>query len=74
MSLVLADVNLGSGEPDGYDFLRELRAHGKSLPVFMVSGYPVEDQIDRARQAGADGYFQTPLGEAAIKEIKHKLG
>lgn len=73
VSMVLADIDLGPGKPNGYDFLEEVRGLSNDVPVYMVSGLSSEEEVEKARERGADGYFQLPLSDESVKEIQKLL-
>ncbi len=61
VDLILMDIRLPY--EDGYEALRKLRA-GQSLreiPVLAVTAYASEEQMERARKAGFDGFIGKPL-------------
>ncbi len=61
VDLILMDIRLPY--EDGYQALRKIRASSKlmSLPVVAVTAYASEEQMDRARAAGFDGFLGKPL-------------
>ena len=61
VDLILMDIRLPY--EDGYEALRKLRADptlGK-IPVVAVTAYASEEQLQRARKAGFDGFIGKPL-------------
>jgi len=61
VDLILMDIRLPY--EDGYEALRKLRsdsALGK-IPVVAVTAYASEEQLQRARKAGFDGFIGKPL-------------
>lgn len=71
--VILADINLGDGEPTGYDFLKVTRNSGNQVPIYVVSGLAEEEERDRASESGANDYFQLPLSDDALTQIKRHL-
>ena len=69
VDVVLADINLGEHEPDGYVFVETLRRQGNRAKIVMVSGTPAVLETERARSRGADGYLELPVGEAEIMAV-----
>ena len=61
VDLVLMDIRLPY--EDGYEALRKLRASEtlKDIPVVAVTAYASDEQMERARQAGFDGFLGKPL-------------
>lgn len=61
IDLILMDIRLPY--EDGYQALRKLRESEtlKHIPVVAVTAYASEDQMNRARAAGFDGFIGKPL-------------
>ncbi len=61
VDLILMDIRLPY--EDGYQALLRLRQHDKlkELPVVAVTAYASEEQMERAREAGFDGFVGKPL-------------
>ena len=61
VDLILMDIRLPY--EDGYQALRKLRASETlgSVPVVAVTAYASEEQMNRARAAGFDGFIGKPL-------------
>ena len=61
IDLILLDIRLPY--EDGYQALRKLRASEglKSIPIVAVTAYSSEEQMERARTAGFDGFLGKPL-------------
>ena len=61
VDLVLMDIRLPY--EDGYEALRKLRASEslKDIPVVAVTAYASDEQMERARLAGFDGFLGKPL-------------
>jgi two-component system CheB/CheR fusion protein len=59
--IILSDVSL-PGE-DGYAFLGHVRTmpSASHVPAIATSGYPVEEELTRARLAGFQAYLEKPL-------------
>ncbi len=64
IDIVLIDWLLGDGE-SGLDLLKWIRSHKsemvKYLPVIMLSGYSEKDNIEKARDAGANEFLTKPI-------------
>ena len=61
VDLILMDIRLPY--EDGYQALLRLRQHDKlkELPVIAVTAYASEEQMERAREAGFNGFVGKPL-------------
>lgn len=61
VDLILMDIRLPY--EDGYEALRKLRAEQslREIPVLAVTAYASEEQMERARKAGFDGFIGKPL-------------
>ena len=61
VDLILMDIRLPY--EDGYEALRKLRTSPtlRSVPVVAVTAYANEEQLNRARAAGFDGFLGKPL-------------
>ena len=59
--LLLLDIQLPGA--DGYEVLRQLRAHAvlAAMPVIAVSANAMPSDLAQAREAGFDGYLTKPL-------------
>ncbi len=61
VNLILMDIRLPY--EDGYEALRKLRASEalREIPVVAVTAYASEEQMQRSRAAGFDGFLGKPL-------------
>lgn len=61
VDLILMDIRLPY--EDGYEALRKIRASEKfqGIPIVAVTAFATEDQLQRARDAGFDGFIGKPL-------------
>lgn len=61
IDLILMDIRLPY--EDGYQALRKLKesVHLKSIPIVAVTAYASEEQMNRARTAGFNGFLGKPL-------------
>ena len=68
--LVLSDVGLPDGT--GHDLMRELRRR-YNLPGIALTGYGMEDDVERSREAGFARHLTKPVHietlEAAIRQV-----
>ena len=71
-AVILVDLRL----PDlwGIDVLRELKRHGISARIVIVSSFPTFESSFEAAAAGADGYVDGPLfGEEIVAVVAQAL-
>ena len=53
--IVLIDIQMP--DMDGMELLRQIRSFNKTLPIIMVTGYPMEKKVDEAVKLGVSGFF-----------------
>lgn len=71
-SLVLLDLKMPRAT--GFELLHWIRSHPEigSLPVVVLSGSELQDDIKRAYETGANSYLVKPLGfEALVLLVKN---
>lgn len=66
--LILMDVQL-SGELNGLDVVRRLRADGVKTPIIAVTAYAMVGDKERCIDAGCDDYLAKPLPIPRLLEI-----
>jgi two-component system cell cycle response regulator DivK len=73
VDLILMDIRLPY--EDGYQALRKIRGSDKlmSVPVVAVTAYSSEEQMERARAAGFDGFLGKPLDPDRFPEQVRSL-
>lgn len=61
LDLILMDIRLPY--EDGYGALRKIRSaeHLKSIPIIAVTAEASQDQMNKARESGFDGFLGKPL-------------
>lgn len=59
--LIISDICMEGG--DGFEFLRRLRANGKTgaIPFIIVTGHPDQEGMMKGFENAADGYLTKPL-------------
>src|SRR4051794_30025965 len=62
--LILLDLSLGPGGPDGVEVCRRLRAGGDDTHVVAVTAREGEADVVLVLEAGADDYVTKPVGIA----------
>ena len=73
IDIVICDVNMPN--MDGLEFLKTMRADEKlkSIPVIMLTTEGKDEDRDRARDLGANGYLNKPFKPNALKQEIEKL-
>ena len=74
IDLILMDIRLPY--EDGYQALRKLRAaeEYKSIPIVAVTAYASEEQMEKSKTAGFDGFIGKPLDPDRFPEqVKRAL-
>jgi two-component system cell cycle response regulator DivK len=73
VDLILMDIRLPY--EDGYQALRKIRGSDKLMrvPVVAVTAYASEEQMERARAAGFDGFLGKPLDPDRFPEQVRSL-
>jgi CheY-like chemotaxis protein len=69
--LILLDIEMPV--MDGFSFLQRLRGDGKTagIPVIFVTAHASPDIINKAMEAGVDGYVIKPFIPDALKRRIH---
>ena len=65
--VVLLDVSLGPGSPDGYEVCRELRERRNGVAVIMLTALDSEADAVLGLEAGADDYVVKPFRPAELR-------
>ena len=65
--VVVSDVNLAPS--NGIEFLREVRALDRHLPVILMTGRPSPHDAKRALACGAYRYLVKPLMPSTLRDI-----
>jgi PAS domain S-box-containing protein len=63
--LVISDIGLPDG--DGYELMEELRSQRPTLSGIALSGYGMEEDVARSRQAGFAQHLIKPVNIAALE-------
>lgn len=64
VSLAVIDITLKGAS--GLELLKDLRAHGNTVPVLMLSMHPESLYAERALRAGANGYITKEEASAKV--------
>ena len=70
LDLLLSDLALPDGT--GLDVVRQLRRRHKT-PAIALTGYGMEEDIARCRDAGFDGHLTKPISLEKLEEMIHSL-
>jgi DNA-binding response OmpR family regulator len=65
--IVLLDIALGPGSPDGYEVCRELRSRRNPVAVIMLTALDGEADAVLGLEAGADDYVVKPFRPAELR-------
>jgi DNA-binding response OmpR family regulator len=65
--VLLLDVALGPGSPDGYEVCRELRDRRNDVPIIMLTAMDSEADAVLGLEAGADDYVIKPFRPAELR-------
>jgi CheY-like chemotaxis protein len=67
--LILMDLRMPV--VDGFEAIRQLKAdpHTKDIPILAVSAQVMEEDKERSRELGADGYVTKPVNIKIFKEV-----
>jgi DNA-binding response OmpR family regulator len=65
--VVLLDIALGPGSPDGYEVCRELRSRRNPVAVIMLTALDSEADAVLGLEAGADDYVIKPFRPAELR-------
>jgi len=68
IDIVLSDINL-EADLNGYDLLEQGKAYFEESQFYFVSGNTKSEEESKAREAGADGYFQLPIDADDLRGI-----
>jgi CheY-like chemotaxis protein len=73
--LILLDLNI-TGSIDGFEVLRQIKAHPKSrhVPVIVLTTADDPWDVDRCYQLGCNLYVTKPVDPAAFSEHIERLG
>ena len=64
--LILSDINMPG--KNGFDLLKEVKEKFPEMKVYMISAYGDAENMDRAKNIGADDFLVKPVNFDALKE------
>ncbi len=71
IQLVISDIGLPDG--DGYELMEELRSLRPTLSGIALSGYGMEEDVARSRQAGFAQHLIKPVNIAALESAMTQI-
>jgi FixJ family two-component response regulator len=66
---MIVDIRLEG--KSGLELQDDLRAAGSDLPMIFITGFDTAETRDRAKEAGAAGYFRKPVDDQALLDSIH---
>jgi len=66
-AVVLLDINLGG--KDSFPLLESLRKDHPDTIVIMVTGYDSDENLEKAKKLGADGFIPKPIIPEFLKKF-----
>ena len=71
--MLLSDLDLPDGT--GVDLIRQIRLeHGLDIPAVALTGFGMEDDIARCRQAGFDDHLTKPVNLVKLEQTIQRVG
>jgi CheY-like chemotaxis protein len=72
IALILLDILMP--EMSGFSVLKEIKSNEKYKDIIIVMFTVLDNQIEKAREFGADGYLKKPFpGKLLLQYVKQKL-
>ena len=62
-------LDIGMPQMDGYELVRRLRERGVDSPIVALTGYGLEGDKQKARDAGFTTHLTKPIGLQEIREL-----
>lgn len=62
-------LDIGMPEMDGYELVGHLRVRGIACPIIALTGYGLESDKQRAKDAGFSAHLTKPIGLAELREL-----
>lgn len=70
--LVMSDVGLPDGT--GLDVIRTIRAEGSDVPAIALTGFGMEEDVQRCLRAGFNAHLTKPINFVRLEELVVELG
>jgi len=72
--LLLADIEMPEGKPQGLKLLQQVKAHNASIPVIMITGQGTKERVVQALRGGAHDFIEKPFQiDELVKRIDNAL-
>lgn len=71
VSLVMSDFSMP--EMDGQELFYNLKIRGNGIPMIMLTGFMVTDELDELRSKGLAGWLQKPADIDQIAGLLEKI-
>jgi two-component system response regulator FlrC len=71
VALIMSDLTMP--EMGGQELFFELRKRGINIPLIMLTGYTVTNELDELCKQGLSGWLQKPADIDQIDDLLHKL-
>jgi CheY-like chemotaxis protein len=71
VSLIMSDLSMP--EMDGQELFYTLKMRGNGIPMVMLTGFMVTDELDELREKGLAGWLLKPADIDQIAEMLDKL-
>jgi DNA-binding NtrC family response regulator len=72
--LVLADIEMPEGKPQGLKLLQQIKAYNRSIPVMLITGQGTKERAVQALRGGAHDFIEKPFQiDELVKRIDNAL-
>lgn len=72
--LVLADIEMPEGKPQGLKLLQQVKEYNRSIPMVMITGQGTKERAVQALRAGAQDFIEKPFQiDELIKRVDNAL-
>jgi DNA-binding NtrC family response regulator len=72
--LILTDIEMPEGRPQGLKLLQQIKAYNRSIPVIMITGEGTKERAVQALRGGAHDFIEKPFQiDELVKRIDNAL-
>jgi DNA-binding NtrC family response regulator len=72
--LVLTDIEMPEGKPQGLKLLQQIKEHNRSIPVMMITGQGTKERVVQALRGGAHDFIEKPFQiDELVKRVDNAL-